>query len=80
MAFDYRSLRGKIKELYGTQDKFAKALGIGRVSLSQRLNNILEFSQEEIQRSCELLKFPKDEIPKYFFNMKVHKDERNNVH
>lgn len=76
MAFDYISLRCKIKEVFGTQDKFAKALGIGRVSLSQRLNNILEFSQEEIQKSCDLLGFSKNEIPEYFFNLKVQKDEQ----
>ena len=46
MSFDYAKLRGKIKEVYRTQDEFAKALGIGRVSLSQRLNNTLDFSQE----------------------------------
>lgn len=76
MAFDYCKLRGKIKEVYGTQDKFAKDLGIGRVSLSQRLNNILNFSQKEINKSCEILKINKEEIPIYFFTLKVHKREQ----
>lgn len=76
MAFDYSKLRGKIKEVYGTQDKFAKKLGIGRVSLSQRLNNLLDFSQEEINKSCEILGIEKKEIPVYFFTIKVQKHER----
>ena len=77
MAFNYSKLRGKIKEVYGTQDKFAKALGIGRVSLSQRLNNILDFSQAEIHISCNILGIKKEEIPLYFFTLKVQKNERN---
>lgn len=48
MHWNYSKLRGKIKEVCGTQDEFAKRLKIGRVSLSQRLNNQLEFSQSEI--------------------------------
>lgn len=75
MAFDYSKLRGKIKEVYGTQDKFAKSLGIGRVSLSQRLNNILDFSQEEISKSCDILGIKKEDIPIYFFTLKVQKNE-----
>ena len=49
--FDYSKLRGRIKEKYDTQDAFADAIGIGRVSLSKRLNNQLEltFSQNKQQ-------------------------------
>lgn len=78
MAFDYSKLRGKIKEVYGTQDNFATKLGIGRVSLSKRLNNVLDFSQEEINRSCDILGINKEEIPVYFFTLKVQKHEQNN--
>jgi hypothetical protein len=75
MAFDYSKLRGKIKEVYGTQDNFAMALGIGRVSLSQRLNNILDFSQDEIHKACNILGINTEEIPMYFFKLKVQKHE-----
>lgn len=67
MDFDYSKLRGRIKEIYGTQDNFADALNMGRVSLSQRLTGKLEFTQDEIMKSCELLKFDPAEIPSYFF-------------
>ena len=77
MCFDYKKLRGKIREVFGTQDNFARALGIGRVSLSQRLNNHLEFTQQEINQSCELLSIKKIELANYFFNVKVQKNELN---
>ena len=71
MVYNYSKLLGKIKEVYGTQEKFALALGIGRVSLSQRLNCKLEFSQNEMNRSVELLGLSKADIPVYFFTLKV---------
>lgn len=71
MKFDYSKLRGRIKEIFGTQDNFADALNMGRVSLSQRLTGKLEFTQEEIMKSCELLEFDPSEIPSYFFTLAV---------
>lgn len=71
MVWIYNKLRGRIKEVCGTQDAFAKELGLGRVSLSQRLNNQLEFSQDEIFKTCEILKIDLSEIPVYFFTVKV---------
>lgn len=71
MAFDYSKLRGRIKEIYGTQDAFAEAIGIGRVSLSEKLNNKVEFRQREINKSCEVLEIPIDEMTDYFFKLEV---------
>lgn len=71
MAFDYSKLRGRIKEKYNTQDLFAEKLGIARTSLSLRLNGKVEFSQEEIIKSCNLLDIIPEEIPLYFFTTKV---------
>lgn len=80
MAFDYSKLRGKIKEVFGTQDNFAKALGMGRVSLSQRLNNYSDFSQKEINKAYKLLNLSIEEIPKYFFTAKAQKHEQDAMH
>lgn len=77
MAFNYSKLRGKIREVYNTQANFAKAIGISRSSLNQRLNNILDFSQTEMERSADALGFAKDEIPAYFFAVEVQKSEHN---
>lgn len=71
MEYDYRKLLGKIKEKYNTQEKFAKDLELGRVSLNLSLNSKREFSQNEINKATELLKIDKKEIPEYFFTEKV---------
>jgi hypothetical protein len=71
VKWNYNKLRGKIREVCGTQDVFAEKLGMGRVSLSQRLNNILEFSQQEIYKACEILGIPMCEITIYFFTLEV---------
>lgn len=76
MPFDYSKLRGKIKEVYHTQEKFAAALGMSKGSVSQRLNNILDFSQSEMEKSADLLGFAKEEIPAYFFTTEVQKSEQ----
>lgn len=67
MKWNYAKLRGRIKEIFGTQEAFAKAIGISSVSLSQRLNNALEFTQEEIFNSCEALNIPLNDMMSYFF-------------
>ena len=63
--------RKESKKCVETQDVFAEKLGIGRVSLSQRLNNQLEFSQDEIFKSCEVLGIDFSEMPAYFFTLNV---------
>ena len=69
--FDYSKLRGRIKEKMDSQDALASAIGIGRVSLSKRLNNKLEFSQNEIKAAAVALEIDANEIPSYFFTEKV---------
>lgn len=77
MEFDYFKLRELIKEKCGTQKEFAKKLGIGRVSLNQRLNNLSEFRQDEMFGACRILDIRESEIPVYFFTIKVQKRELN---
>jgi transcriptional regulator with XRE-family HTH domain len=71
MPFDFSKLRGKIREIYKTQADFAKAIGISTVSLSAKLNNQVQFTSGEIEKSTEALNIPKKEIPIYFFTKKV---------
>ena len=75
VTFNYAKLRSRIKEVLGTQDQYAKALGLGRVSVSQSLNNQREFSAGEMLRTAQVLHFPVSEIPDYFFNQDVQKHE-----
>lgn len=69
MDFNYDKLRGKIKEKCGTQDRFAERMNLGRVSISQRLNNKLDFTSKEIEKACKILDIPYSEIPEYFFRL-----------
>ena len=69
--FNYSKLKGKIKEKYDRQDLFADNLGISSVSLSAKLNNKVQFTQQEILRSCELLDIGQDEVHLYFFTLSV---------
>lgn len=76
MEFDYSKLRGKIKEVFGTQADFAKAIGINKGLLSRALNNSREFSQKEINKACTALQLSPEQIPLYFFAQKVQKHEQ----
>lgn len=75
VKFDYRRLRGRIREVFGTETKFAKKLGISRTSMSQRMNNASEFSATEILNASRLLEIPAADIPDYFFSEEVQKHE-----
>ena len=70
MVYDYSKLIGKIKEKFGTHERFADALKIGRVSLSLSLNSKREFSQKEIETAIDLLGLEKKDIPEFFFTEK----------
>lgn len=77
MSWDYSKLRGRIKEKFNTLDSFAEALGMSRTSLSQRLNNQLEFSQNEIAKAMVLLGEDEVNMVDFFYTPKVQKDEHN---
>lgn len=77
IIFDFSKLRGRIKEIYGTQSSFATAMLMNEATLSNKLNNNVEFSPKEIVRACLLLSIELEEIDKYFFTLKVQKAEQN---
>lgn len=67
MEYNYSKLNGKIKEVFGTQSAFAKAMGMGQTSLSLKLNNKAEWSQDEMEKAMELLNIPRTSVRTYFF-------------
>lgn len=69
--FDYSKLRGRIKEYFETETKFAEALGISSVQLSYILNNKADWNQPLINKACMLLEILAIDIPLYFFTEKV---------
>lgn len=75
IIFDFSKLRGRIKEIYGTQTAFATAMLMNEATLSNKLNNNVEFSLKEMYRACILLNIDLKEIKLYFFTLKVQKTE-----
>lgn len=71
MAYDYNKLLGRITEKFGTQAKFAEAIGMSERSLSLKLNGKVGFKQNEIAKACPLLNLSDTDIPGYFFTLKV---------
>lgn len=74
MKYSYNKLRGKITEVFGTQERFAQEIGISSAALSARLNNVTGFTQDEIARSCTALGISAKQIPPYFFTHEVQKN------
>ena len=69
--FDYNKLRGRIREVFGTQSKYSEALHVSYATLSAKLNNQTDFTQGEISKSVELLQINSADIPAYFFTKVV---------
>ena len=67
MKFDYARLKGLIIEKFGTQERFAKAMGMNPATLSLKLNNQSYFASDEMFNACTLLGVPKVQIPFLFF-------------
>lgn len=74
--FNHQALKGKIVELFDTQQKFAKAIPMSRTSLNKKLKNKGSFTSNEIKRISELLNINCSEIGYYF--LEVKNDRRNN--
>jgi len=68
---DYRKLRGKIVEVYGTMSSFAKEMGYSERTISLKINGKVDFSQSDIVKMVSLLGLRDKDIPIYFFTNKV---------
>ena len=69
--FDYSKMRGKIREKFGTQNAFAEAMEFSSATLSDKLNNKVQWNQKEIDKAVKLLEISKEDIVAYFFTEKV---------
>lgn len=77
IIFDFSKLKGRIKEIYSTQSAFATAMLMSEATLSNKINNNVEFSPKEIVRALLLLSIDFNEVKEYFFTLKVQKNEQN---
>ena len=71
MPYDYRKLRGRIKEKFGTQAEFSMNIGLSEVSVSNKLNNVVDWGQDEMENAIHALEIPFSDIHAYFFTHKV---------
>lgn len=67
MLYNYNKLRGRIVEKYGTQDKFAEAVGMSKQGVSLKMTGKTSFSQGDINKWCDLLDIKTEQIAEYFF-------------
>lgn len=73
---NYDKLKGKIKEVLGTQGKLAENMGLDETTISNKLNNNTYFTQKEIIKISLILNIKFEEIPTYFFEEKVRENEQ----
>lgn len=64
---DYSFLKGKIVERLGSQEKFAKELGISKQCLSVKLTNKGSFTQTQMAKIIKILNLNETELKLCFF-------------
>ena len=67
----YAKLLGKIREHFGTNGAFALEMEMDSSTLSAKLNEKSPWKREEIEKACELLDIPIEEVYLYFFTKKL---------
>lgn len=77
--FDYSKLKGRVIEKVGSLKRYAELLNISDTSISNKLNNKVPFTQDEIFRSADIdvLDIKLDDIKLYFFAKKVGENQTN---
>lgn len=63
----FRKLRGKIVEVCGSQEAFAKAMGVCLSSVNQRLNGKSAWTVPEVIKACDILGIDYQNAWEYFF-------------
>ena len=69
--FDNSKLLGRIKEVYGSQGLFGKAMRWSHTTTTKKLKHLESLTQDEISKMVTLLKIDESDIPLYFFTLKV---------
>ena len=72
MQYNYAKLKGRIIEICGTQQEFAKRMNLSERTVSAKLNNQVSWKQSEILKAVGILMIPEDQIQIYFFALEVH--------
>ena len=67
LKYNYQKLRGRIKEICGTQQEFASKINCSERTLSHKLSGKIDWKQSEIVKAIEILELTIHDIPVYFF-------------
>lgn len=67
MPYQYKKLRGRIVEKFGSIAEFSKEIGMSAVSVSKKLCGKTQFSQSDITEWAEKLDIQLSEYSEYFF-------------
>jgi len=62
----FRKLRGRIREKYGTQANFSRAIGYNPGTVSAKLCGKQDWTRLDIIASCEALDIPLNEAMLFF--------------
>lgn len=71
MANQYNKLRGRIVEIFGSQSKFAEAVGQSEQIITAKLAGRSSFTQDNIIAWCKALDIDQNDIGSYFFAPKL---------
>lgn len=71
MAFDYNKLKGRIVEVFGSRQEFAKAMEWSERTLSLKINGKVPWKQTDIVKAIGLLRLDNSDVQEYFFDTKV---------
>lgn len=67
VKYEYRKLRGRIVEKYGSISAFSELVDISRVSVSNKITGKIGFTQDDIEKWAKLLDIDPDDYGSYFF-------------
>ena len=76
MAFDFMKLRGRIREVCGSEKLFSELMGWSERTTSLKLNGKRPWKQPEIMKAVNILHLSETDIPSYFFTKKVQNIEQ----
>jgi hypothetical protein len=72
--YDYRKLRGRIKEVLGTEGEYAKKINRSHNYLSSVFAGTSYFTQKDITQGADVLAIPENDIGAFYFAKQVHEN------
>lgn len=67
MRFNYNLLNNRISQVCGSQQEFARRLGISFEELQERMIGDTGLYSEDMKKGIEILSIPLNEAERYFF-------------